>query len=109
MTSAATGTDLTWLYWAAAGLSAVLAVLLFIIIRKGRRLPGAHVFKASRLSRGNAGIPSSDAMARLASPRLRKAGSRGIPARHPIRVPPTSRWVRAGSAGIPAKLAILVS
>ena len=58
MTSAATGTDLTWLYWAAAGLSAVLAVLLFIIIRKGRRLPGAHVFKASRLSRGNRLMPA---------------------------------------------------
>jgi len=58
MTSAATPTDLTWLYWAAAGLIAVLALVLVAIIRKGRRLTGAHVFQASRLSRGNRLLPA---------------------------------------------------
>lgn len=58
MTSAATPTDLTWLYWVAAGLIAILALLVLTIVRKGRRLPGAHVFQASRLSKGNRLLPA---------------------------------------------------
>jgi hypothetical protein len=58
MTPDATPTDLTWLYWMAAGLIAVLALFLFIVVSKGRRLPGAHVFQASRLSRGNRLLPA---------------------------------------------------
>ena len=58
MTPDAGATDLTWLYWTAAGLIACLALFLFVVIRKGRRLPGAHVFRASRLSRGNRLLPA---------------------------------------------------
>jgi hypothetical protein len=31
----------------------VLALLVLVVIRKGRRVPGEHVFRASRWSRGN--------------------------------------------------------
>ena len=38
---------------------AVFAALIFIwVLRKGRRLPGDHVFRASRLSRGNRIFPT---------------------------------------------------
>lgn len=33
-------------------------LLLWFILRKGRRLPGAHVFRASRLSKGNRIFPT---------------------------------------------------
>jgi hypothetical protein len=58
MTPDATSTDLTWLYWTAAGLVALLALFVFIVIRKGRPLQGAHVFRASRLSKGNRLLPA---------------------------------------------------
>jgi hypothetical protein len=47
----AQGSATVW--WIAAALLAVAALLLFFFWRKGRRLPGEHVFRASRLSRGN--------------------------------------------------------
>lgn len=40
----------------------VLALLVFVIWRKGRRLPGEHVFRASRLSRGNRLFPTQVAI-----------------------------------------------
>ena len=40
-------------WWIVAVLLAVAALLLFFFWRKGRRLPGDHVFRASRFSRGN--------------------------------------------------------
>ena len=40
----------------------VLALLVFVIWRKGRKLPGDHVFRASRLSQGNRLIPTQVAI-----------------------------------------------
>jgi hypothetical protein len=50
------------LWIAAAGLGAILVLLVFWIARKGRLHPGAHVFKASRLSRGNHLFPAQVAI-----------------------------------------------
>ena len=36
----------------------VIALLAYVIWRKGRKLPGEHVFRASRLSRGNRLFPT---------------------------------------------------
>jgi|SRR5687768_990028 hypothetical protein len=41
------------LWWIAAALLIVGALLVLFFWQKGRRLPGDHVFRASRLSRGN--------------------------------------------------------
>lgn len=45
-----------------AGLGAALLVVLLLvfwyILKKGRRLPGPHVFRASRISRGNRIFPA---------------------------------------------------
>ncbi|MCC7044223.1 MAG: hypothetical protein IT183_10185 [Acidobacteria bacterium] len=43
-----------------AGISAGVVVLLVLwyILRKGRRLPGTHVFRASRISKGNRIFPA---------------------------------------------------
>jgi hypothetical protein len=49
------GTVLWWL--AVAGLAIVVAVILFFW-SKGRRMAGNHVFRASRLSRGNFMFPT---------------------------------------------------
>jgi hypothetical protein len=46
-------------------LASILAILLlgvWFIARKGRRLPGPHVFRASRLSRGNRLLPAQVAV-----------------------------------------------
>ena len=40
------------------GLAVVLALIVFWVLRKGRSLPGDHVFRASRLSRGNRIFPT---------------------------------------------------
>lgn len=40
----------------------ILALLVFVIVRKGRKLPGDHVFRASRLSRGNWLFPTQVAI-----------------------------------------------
>jgi hypothetical protein len=50
--------DVTWLYWTAAVLIAVVAIAVWIVLRKGRRIAGTHVFRASRLSRGNRLLPA---------------------------------------------------
>lgn len=39
-------------------LLALAALLIWFILRKGRKRPGAHVFRASRLSAGNRLFPS---------------------------------------------------
>jgi hypothetical protein len=51
-------TDSTWLYYVIAAVITPLAVFVAIVVRKGRKLPGAHVFRASRLSRGNHLLPA---------------------------------------------------
>ncbi|HEX5215262.1 MAG TPA: hypothetical protein VFV98_07335 [Vicinamibacterales bacterium] len=40
------------------GLAVVFALIVVWVLRKGRRLPGDHVFRASRLSRGNRIFPT---------------------------------------------------
>jgi hypothetical protein len=45
----------TW--WAAGGVAVVVLIVLFFW-SKGRRMPGAHVFRASRFSRGNLLFPT---------------------------------------------------
>lgn len=50
------------LIWALGGAVVVMAVLALAVARKGRRLAGDHVFKASRLSRGNHLFPTQVAI-----------------------------------------------
>ena len=47
---------------ALAAVAALLLIILFWVWRKGRPLAGAHVFRASRLSRGNRLFPSQVAI-----------------------------------------------
>ena len=42
----------------AIGVAVLLVLLVFFILRRGRALPGKHVFRASRLSRGNRLFPT---------------------------------------------------
>ena len=58
MESAAPSPALTYLYWFVAILIGLLILAVWIVLRKGRRLPGDHVFKASRLSKGNRIFPA---------------------------------------------------
>jgi hypothetical protein len=62
METAAASTAVTWLYWIAGGLVVILAIFVLIAARKGRRMPGEHVFQASRLSRGNRLLPAQVAI-----------------------------------------------
>jgi hypothetical protein len=48
--------DVLWL--AAAGLLAVAGLLVFFLWYKGRPIAGQHVFRASRMSRGNLWFPT---------------------------------------------------
>lgn len=48
----------TTLWWIAAIALAVIAILALFFWYKGRRLPGEHVFRASRWSRGNILFPT---------------------------------------------------
>ena len=51
----------TLLYVIAAA-AALVAVFAFVIWRKGRKMPGEHVFRASRMSRGNRLFPTQVAI-----------------------------------------------
>jgi hypothetical protein len=62
MDTAASSPDLAWLYWLAGAIVIVIALVVWVIVRKGRRMPGEHVFKASRLSRGNRMLPAQVAI-----------------------------------------------
>ena len=55
-TGTAISGDALWL--AAAVLLAILALIVLFFWHKGRRMPGEHVFRASRLSRGNLLFPT---------------------------------------------------
>lgn len=46
------------LWWAVLALVAIVALVVTFFWFKGRRLPGEHVFRASRLSRGNLLFPT---------------------------------------------------
>lgn len=50
------------LVWLAVGAVVVLAAVATIVVMRGRRIPGEHVFKASRLSRGNHLFPTQVAI-----------------------------------------------
>lgn len=51
----------TW-WWIVAVLVTMVALLVLFFWRKGRRLPGEHVYRASRLSRGNWLFPTQVAV-----------------------------------------------
>jgi hypothetical protein len=58
MDTASTGvTDYTLLYEIAAVVIVVFALFLLVAWMKGRKLPGEHVYRASRWSRGNRLLP----------------------------------------------------
>ena len=48
----------TTLWWIVFALAVLVALAVAFMWRKGRRLPGEHVFRASRLSRGNFLFPT---------------------------------------------------
>jgi hypothetical protein len=50
------------LFWLVVGAVIVLAALATIVVMRGRRIAGEHVFKASRLSRGNHLFPTQVAI-----------------------------------------------
>jgi hypothetical protein len=50
------------IYWVIGGVVVVLAALAAVIAARGRRMPGEHVFRASRLSRGNHLFPAQVAV-----------------------------------------------
>ena len=53
-------TDALWI--AAFAIAAIAGAFVLLFWFKGRRLPGAHVFRASRLSRGNLWFPTQVAV-----------------------------------------------
>ncbi len=59
-TGAAANSDAVWL--AAIAVAIVLAAVVAFFWYKGRRIPGEHVFRASRLSRGNLLFPTQVAV-----------------------------------------------
>ena len=62
MDTAASSPDLAWLYWLVGGIVFVIAVFVWVVVRKGRPVPGENVFRASRLSRGNRLLPAQVAI-----------------------------------------------
>ena len=50
--------DLSWLWWALLIVAAGLTLLVLYVMRKNRPLPGDHVFRASRLTKGNRIFPA---------------------------------------------------
>ncbi|MEO7189786.1 MAG: hypothetical protein ABI051_01870 [Vicinamibacterales bacterium] len=51
-----------WLWWGLAAVAAILVLVALMLKRKSRRLPGPHVFQASRWSRGNRLLPAQVAI-----------------------------------------------
>lgn len=64
METVAQAIDPVWLYGTAAVLIGILALVVWTLVRKSRRIPGEHVFKASRLSRGNRLLPAQVGISR---------------------------------------------
>ncbi len=58
MTDTATGASGDALWIAALVIVAIVGALVLFLWSKGRRIPGEHVFRASRLSRGNLLFPT---------------------------------------------------
>ena len=46
------------LIWSAVALAVILGLLAWYVVYKGRLRPGAHVFRASRLTKGNRLFPA---------------------------------------------------
>ena len=47
-----------WAVWTSVAIVAVLGLLTWYVLRKGRRRPGEHVYRASRLTKGNRIFPA---------------------------------------------------
>jgi len=47
-----------WVYAIGAAIVLIGVLVVMLILRKSRRLPGEHVFRASRISRGNRLLPA---------------------------------------------------
>jgi hypothetical protein len=60
MTADSSSAQILWFLLAAVVV--IAALLVFWVLRKGRLLPGAHVFRASRISRGNRLFPAQVAI-----------------------------------------------
>jgi hypothetical protein len=50
------------LWLAGGGLALIVAIALWLVLARGRRVPGEHVFRASRWSRGNHLFPTQVAI-----------------------------------------------
>ena len=50
------------LYWVLGGAAVIFAGLVALVAARGRRIPGEHVFRASRWSRGNRLFPTQVAI-----------------------------------------------
>jgi hypothetical protein len=50
------------LYWMIGGVAVIVAAFAAVVLLRGRRIPGAHVFRASRWSRGNRLFPTQVAI-----------------------------------------------
>jgi len=50
------------LYWVIGGVAVIVAALMAVVAARGRKLPGDHVFRASRWSRGNHLFPTQVAI-----------------------------------------------
>jgi len=46
------------LFWILIALAIIAAIFVWLVVRKSRPLPGAHVFRASRWSKGNRLLPA---------------------------------------------------
>jgi hypothetical protein len=58
MDNAAASNVPAWVWWAIVVGGALVALVIFLVVRKGKRLTGEHVFQASRWSRGNRLLPA---------------------------------------------------
>lgn len=58
LTSTVVSGELTWIRVAVAAAAAVVCILAWIVVKKGRPLAAGDVFRASRLSRGNRLFPT---------------------------------------------------
>ena len=56
------GIDPTWLWAAGAAAIAILALLVWVVVAKGRPFTGGDVFRASRMSGGNRLFPTQVAI-----------------------------------------------
>jgi len=58
MDNAAASNVPVWVWWTIVVVGALLALVILVIVRKGKRLTGEHVFQASRWSSGNRLLPA---------------------------------------------------